>query len=103
MADRVLDALNGAVDRAFTAYAKAISRFGAIVFVVGAGLAIAFSLGLLVSETEKDADALWVDVDSRLVEEKRQFERYFGGLTRKLSSITTLANKSAIYTTATAK
>eukprot|EP00117_Sycon_ciliatum_P001440 scpid100209/ scgid7104/ len=81
---------NNAADRLFAGYASIVVRFTAPVCGLGVLLAVAFSLGLLLADVDKrNVSELWIDLDSRLVSEKAEFEKYFGGLTRQLTSIVT--------------
>ncbi|XP_065198827.1 protein patched homolog 1-like [Sycon ciliatum] len=88
---------NNFADRLFTGYANLVVRFTALVGGLGVLLAVAFALGLLVTDVDKrNVNELWTDLDSRLVDEMKEFERYYGGLTRKLTSVVSSASSEGV-------
>lgn len=92
----ITKSLNNLADRLFTAYADLSVRFTLLVWLVGVVVAVGFSLGLLGVKVERsDVNTLWVDLNSRLVDERQQFEDAFGGLTRKLTALVTSQNKGS--------
>ncbi|XP_065188097.1 NPC intracellular cholesterol transporter 1-like [Sycon ciliatum] len=79
-------------DRVFVGYANLVVRRPAVIGLCGLLLAVAFSLGLLIVDVEKrDLNALWIDLDSRVVDERKVFEDEFGGLTRKTTCAVSVA------------
>ena len=78
--------LNNFADRLFTAYAEFAVKRALLLCLVGVVIGIVFSLGLLVAKVEnRDINALWVDLDSRVDDERKTFEEFFGGDSRRVS------------------
>lgn len=93
--------LTSVTDRVFSAYARFSVRYSVVIWLVGVALAVAFGLGVLTAKIQnRDLDALWVDLDSRLQGEEQSMEETFGGRSRTLSVIVSarsLASGAAVF------
>ena len=72
-------------DTVFGAYARLATRHPWLLLLAGLAVAVAFGLGLLTVTISTDINELWVDTDSRVVDEKALYEASFGGTPRRVS------------------
>ncbi|KAG0600591.1 hypothetical protein M758_11G045800 [Ceratodon purpureus] len=80
----------------FSGYGSFVARKPWIPFTVGILLLGGMTVGLVKRTTETDLEKLWVEHNSRVVEERLYFNERFGGIPRKQSvTITSRASPDA--------